>query len=108
MRISLVKLDLKEQNLLLTRIAEALERLAPSLPAMPPVRKADLNDLRRVDHKELAALRELETEFAKMTNTMPGSEAFLKARAAFEDELRSAEGQGAVDQLFWNRIGKQV
>lgn len=107
MRISLVKLELKEQNLLLTRIAEALERLAPPLPAMPSIRKADLGDLRRADPKDVQMLKQLEADFAHLTNTVPGSEAYLKARAVFEDELRSAEGQGAVDDLPWNRIGKR-
>jgi hypothetical protein len=106
MRISLIKLDLKEQNLLLERIAIALERIAPPLPPPPPLRKADLSDLRRVDQRELSMLRGLEDEFARMTQTVPGSEAFLKARRAFEDEVRAAEGQEAVDQLFWNRIGR--
>lgn len=106
MRISLVKLELKEQNALLARIAEALERLAPPLPPAPPERKADLRDLRRTNPQEMRAYRQIIADFAKQTNTVPGSEAFEKAKREFEDVLRSSEGQGAVDDLLWNRIGK--
>lgn len=107
MRISLIKLDLKEQNLLLERIAIALERMAPPLPPGAPDRLSDLRDLRRVDQRELQMLRELEIEFGKMSNTLPGSPAFLAARRAFEEEIRAAEGDEAVEKLLWNRIGRQ-
>src|SRR5215472_9438742 len=106
MRISLVKLELKEQNQILRRIADALEKMAPPDPPSPPDRKADLRDLRRIDYKDIRDLRELEQEFARMTNTVAGSEAFFRARREFENEVRAAEGQEAVDKLFWNRIGR--
>lgn len=108
MRISLIKLDLKEQNLLLERIAIALERMAPPLPPPPPDRKSDMRDLRRIDARDLAMLRSIEQEFAKISNTVPGSEAFLRARREFEEEVRASEGEEAVQQLFWNRIGRQL
>lgn len=107
MRISLVKLELKEQNEYLRRITEALERLAPPIRPAPPGRKADLTDLRYVDPRQVAVVQELQKEFARQTNTVPGSEAFYKAVEAFEKELLEMKGQEAVDDLPWNRIGKR-
>lgn len=108
MRIVFFRVQLAEQNALLRRIAEALERLAPALPDMPPPRKSDLSDLRIVDHQEQRQLQELEAELARAWNVVPGSEAYLKARAAYEDEMRAGQGgQEAVDELPWNWVGKQ-
>ena len=107
MRILLVKVALQEQNALLRRIAEALERLSPTIPALPPPRKADLSDLRVVDHEGQRVLAEVQEEFARVTETVPGSEAFQRAMKAFEDELRMWKGQEAVDELPWNSIGKR-
>ena len=107
MRISLVKLELKEQNEYLRRIAEALERLAPVVPERPPVRKAELSDLRVVDNREVEAVRGLEEEFARQTSTVPRLEAFRKSIEAFENELRDIRGQEAVDNLPWNQLGKR-
>lgn len=107
MRISLVKLELKEQNEYLRRIAEALERLAPPIRPAPPGRKADLTDLCYVDPRQVAVVQEIQKEFARQTNTVPGSEAFNKSIEAFEKELREIRGQEAVDELPWNRLGKR-
>ena len=108
MRLMYVRVALKEQNALLERIAQALERLAPVLPAMPPAKKADLSDLRIVDYEGQRILEEVKEEFARMWNVVPGSEAFERSLKAYEDELRMGSGQEAVDELPWNRIGRRT
>ena len=109
MRILFVKLELQEQNNLLRRIAEALERMSPPIPARePPERLSDLSDLRVIDSEGQRILQEVEQEFAQMTNTVPGSEAFQKAKVALEQELRDWRGEEAVEELPWNRIGRKT
>jgi hypothetical protein len=108
MRIVLFKRDLAEQNVLLRRIAEALERMMPALRAHePPPYKADLSDLRIVNAAELRELDDLKKEFALMWNVVPDSEAWDNAVKEFEDLVRAGQGQQAVDELLWNRIGRQ-
>ena len=107
MRFVFFRVQMAEQNVFLRRIAEALERLSPPLPAHePPARVSDLSDLRVVDSHAQRILEEIKEEFARTWNVEKDSEAYLKAQKAFEDEVRMGSGQEAVDQLPWNRIGK--
>lgn len=115
MRIVFYRVQLEEQNKLLLRIAEALERLSPALPAHePPARLSDLSDLRTVNYAEQRLLEELKKVFAEMWKVDPNSPAFDNALKAFEEEIRmgnesmrAGSGQEAVDELPWNRIGRQ-
>jgi len=109
MRITLVKLELVEQNKLLLRIAEALERMAPPLPAHePPPHQATISDLRTIDPEGRRMLDELEKTFAEMWNVEPGSEAYRRALEAFEKDVFIDGGQEAVDALPWNSIGRRI
>lgn len=110
----LVKLELQEQNIQLRRIADALERMAPPLKAHDQMgRKSDLSDLRVVDAAEREMLRQLEEAFAEEWKTVPGSDAFEKAKKDFEKLVEAeavAEGRDpktAVAELLWNRIGRR-
>lgn len=109
MRVVFFRMQMAEQNLQLRRIADALERIAgPVLPALEPLaRKSDLSDLRIVNTADQRMLEDLEVALAHVWETVPGSEDFEKKKKTFEDEVRLGSGQEAVDELFWNRVGRQ-
>lgn len=86
---------------LLERGVAAVERLAGPIPEYRPPTQATLRDYAVVGPDELADIRQAEEEFAIRNMVVPGSPAYIKRVEEFEEQVRQAYGEEAVERLPW-------
>lgn len=82
-------------------IAQCLHRLAPDVPDVQAI-PATLKDLYTPTPEVLSEIEESENEFARLSNTIRGSEAYNTAKVAYEAEFAARFGTEAVSALPWN------
>lgn len=93
---------------ILERIAIALERIAGPVIEYRPPEQATLRDYAYVDPAQAERIREAENEFAAAHLVIPGSPAYLSAIEEFERQVANAYGDGAVEELPWRKVMREV
>lgn len=94
---------------LLTRLADAAERLAPVLPpddAQAPVYQAGPADIHLIDDEAGEQVRAGMQIVAERYGVVPGSPAFDVALRDYEQEMKRVYGDDTV--LDWEEIFKQA
>jgi len=94
-------MTLVELHVDLSRTADALERIAflleqlafPPKAQAAPVIQATVDDLHTVSPEDYASMRAEQMAFAERYRVVPGSEAFARELAAWEQEQRSLHGE---------------
>lgn len=90
---------------ILSRIADALERLAGPMPtARGTVQyKADLKDLIQPESETADAINHELELFANNANVQIDSEAFIKSIIEYEKQVMDVYGKDAILELPWNK-----
>jgi hypothetical protein len=88
----------------LSRIADALERLAPvpQIPTSDPY-IAGLSDLRRTDPQTVEKVKAELGQFAWNIDAVVGSERFLASIMEYERQVAEVYGREAISELPWNK-----
>lgn len=102
-KISKVSIEIQRQNEILSRIADALDRLAPPpLPDRQPT-KSTLADLHFVSPLDNLSRQQAKAEWGIEQSTVPGTEAFYAKVHQYEEDVLRDYGQAALESLPWRK-----